>query len=152
MTSPTSEGSLSILLSSPLVAIICVRYEMEYSKEEIEKSLEWERRYLISPIDRGRDYLPSMMVRGEGSYMWDQDGKRYLDFFSQTWNVNIGHGNRKVIEAIKRQADELTYLSPMKTSLVQKLIPSISNDCSSKAYRLMPCFLSSASKLSFWVL
>jgi taurine--2-oxoglutarate transaminase len=45
--------------------------------------------------------------------------KRYLDFFSQTWNVNIGHGNRKVIEAIKRQADELTYLSPMKTSLVR---------------------------------
>jgi taurine--2-oxoglutarate transaminase len=92
---------------------------MEHTKEEIERFLEWERMYLLAPTDRGRDYHPSTLVRGEGSYLWDQDGKRYLDFFSQTWNVNIGYGNRKVIEAIKRQAEEMPYLSPGKTSLVR---------------------------------
>jgi len=92
---------------------------MQYSKKEIEQFLEWERMYLLAPTERGRDYRPSMFVRGKGSYLWDQDGKKYLDFFSQTWNVNIGYGNQKVVESIKRQAEELAYLSPVRTSIVR---------------------------------
>lgn len=55
---------------------------------------------------------PIPMVRGEGIYFWDADGKRYVDMNSQLMCVNIGHGNRRVIEAIKRQADELAYAGP----------------------------------------
>src|SRR5256885_8799305 len=55
---------------------------------------------------------PIAMVRGEGIYFWDADGKRYIDMNSQLMCVNIGHGNRRVIEAIKRQADELVYAGP----------------------------------------
>ncbi|HEY3053284.1 MAG TPA: aminotransferase class III-fold pyridoxal phosphate-dependent enzyme [Thermoanaerobaculia bacterium] len=55
---------------------------------------------------------PIPMVRGEGIYFWDADGKRYIDMNSQLMCVNIGHGNRRVIEAIKRQADELVYAGP----------------------------------------
>ena len=55
---------------------------------------------------------PIPMVRGEGIYFWDADGKRYMDMNSQLMCVNIGHGNRRVIDAIKRQADELAYAGP----------------------------------------
>lgn len=55
---------------------------------------------------------PIAMVRGEGIYFWDADGKRYIDMNSQLMCVNIGHGERRVIEAIKRQADELVYAGP----------------------------------------
>ena len=52
------------------------------------------------------------MVRGEGIYFWDADGKRYVDMNSQLMCVNIGHGDKRVIDAIKRQADELVYAGP----------------------------------------
>ena len=55
---------------------------------------------------------PIPMVRGEGIYFWDADGKRYTDMNSQLMCVNIGHGERRVIDAIKRQADELAYAGP----------------------------------------
>src|SRR5512143_2815970 len=55
---------------------------------------------------------PIPVERAEGVYFWDASGKRYLDFNSQLMNVNIGHGNRKVIEAIKAQAEQLTYMYP----------------------------------------
>jgi taurine--2-oxoglutarate transaminase len=55
---------------------------------------------------------PIPMVRGEGIYFWDADGKRYIDMNSQLMCVNIGHGDRRVIDAIKRQAEELAYAGP----------------------------------------
>src|SRR5947209_420382 len=55
---------------------------------------------------------PIAMVRGEGIYFWDADGKRYIDMNSQLMCVNIGHGDRRVIEAIKAQAEELAYAGP----------------------------------------
>jgi taurine--2-oxoglutarate transaminase len=63
----------------------------------------WSARGAVNPIP---------MVRGEGIYFWDAEGKRYIDMNSQLMCVNIGHGNRRVIEAIKRQADELVYAGP----------------------------------------
>src|SRR5438876_4343869 len=55
---------------------------------------------------------PIAMVRGEGIYFWDAGGKRYVDMNSQLMCVNIGHGDRRVIDAIKRQAEELAYAGP----------------------------------------
>jgi len=48
---------------------------------------------------------PIAMAGGKGVYFWDVNGKRYLDFASQSMNVNIGHQHPKVIAAIKEQAD-----------------------------------------------
>jgi len=55
---------------------------------------------------------PIPMVRGKGVYFWDADGKRYLDMNSQLMCVNIGHGDQRVIDAIKAQAEELVYAGP----------------------------------------
>src|SRR5438045_9517786 len=62
---------------------------------------------------------PIPMVRGEGIYFWDASGKRYMDMNSQLMCVNIGHGDKRVIEAIKRQADELVYAGPGMASPVR---------------------------------
>ena len=48
-------------------------------------------------------WVPISMVRGDGVYFWDADGKRYLDWSSQSFNLNIGHSNPKVIQAIQEQ-------------------------------------------------
>lgn len=48
----------------------------------------------------------------EGIYVYDRDGKRYIDFSSQLMNVNIGHGNPKVKEAVMKQMDEVSYVYP----------------------------------------
>src|SRR5215217_3549023 len=55
---------------------------------------------------------PIPMARAEGVYFWDANGKRYLDLNSQLMCVNIGHGDRRVIDAIKAQAEELVYAGP----------------------------------------
>jgi taurine--2-oxoglutarate transaminase len=55
---------------------------------------------------------PIPVSRAEGVYLWDADGRRYLDFSSQLMNVNIGHSHPHVIAAIKEQADRLLYAAP----------------------------------------
>ncbi|HEV2722345.1 MAG TPA: aminotransferase class III-fold pyridoxal phosphate-dependent enzyme [Thermoanaerobaculia bacterium] len=62
---------------------------------------------------------PIPMVRGEGIYFWDAGGKRYIDMNSQLMCVNIGHGDKRVINAIKRQADELVYAGPGMATAVR---------------------------------
>src|SRR5262249_37456068 len=50
--------------------------------------------------------------RGEGVYFFDRAGRRYLDFLSQLFNGNLGHGNRRVIDAIRGQAERACCVSP----------------------------------------
>jgi taurine--2-oxoglutarate transaminase len=55
---------------------------------------------------------PIPLVKAQGSYFWDADGKRYLDFASQLVNTNVGHQHPKVVKAIQDQAAKLTFASP----------------------------------------
>ena len=55
---------------------------------------------------------PISMDRAEGVYFWDADGKRYIDWSSQLFNVNVGHGHPHVIKAIQEQAARVTYAYP----------------------------------------
>jgi len=55
---------------------------------------------------------PIPMARAKGVYFWDANGKRYFDLNSQLMCVNIGHGDPRVIEAIKAQAEKLAYAGP----------------------------------------
>lgn len=50
-----------------------------------------------------------LVDRADGIYMWDSTGKRYIDGSSGAVNVNIGHGNRAVIQAMKRQMDRVSF-------------------------------------------
>lgn len=55
---------------------------------------------------------PIPVTRAEGVHFWDTAGKRYLDFNSMVMCVNIGHGDRRVIQAIVEQAQELPFAGP----------------------------------------
>ncbi|MBU2512264.1 aminotransferase class III-fold pyridoxal phosphate-dependent enzyme [bacterium] len=79
------------------------------SKEEILKNnldytlFSWSPQAGLNPINA---------ERAEGVYVFDRDGKRYIDFSSQLMNVNIGHGNKKIAEAVAKQMSELSYVYP----------------------------------------
>ncbi len=54
--------------------------------------------------------FPVCLVRGEGSFVWDDQGRRYLDFFPG-WGCNLlGHCPSRVVEAIQKQAAELIHV------------------------------------------
>jgi acetylornithine/succinyldiaminopimelate/putrescine aminotransferase len=54
--------------------------------------------------------FPIALARGEGSYVWDDEGRRYLDFFPG-WGCNLlGHCPPRVVEAIQQQAAELIHV------------------------------------------
>ena len=67
--------------------------------------------------DAGRDLVRSfgarmqMFVRGEGSYLWDADGKRYLDFLAGIAVDSLGHAHPVFVDAIATQAATLTHVS-----------------------------------------
>ena len=63
----------------------------------------WSAQGKVSPIP---------VTRAKGVYFWDADGNRYLDFNSMVMCVNIGHGDRRVIDAIVAQAQELPFAGP----------------------------------------
>lgn len=55
---------------------------------------------------------PLPVERAEGIYMYTPDGTRLIDFNSQLMCVNVGHGHPKMVEAIQKQAAQLTYVYP----------------------------------------
>ena len=63
----------------------------------------WSKQSGLNPINA---------ERAEGVYLYDRDGKRYIDFSSQLMNVNIGHGDQRVTEAVTAQMGELSYVYP----------------------------------------
>ena len=56
---------------------------------------------------------PLVITGGEGAWVWDEDGRRFLDFSSQLMNVNIGHQHPKLLAAIHEQTDLLTTVAPI---------------------------------------
>ena len=52
---------------------------------------------------------PRLLVRGEGMYYWDKDGRKILVGISGLWCVNAGHARKPVVAAIQAQAAELDY-------------------------------------------
>jgi taurine---2-oxoglutarate transaminase len=55
---------------------------------------------------------PVVVAGAEGSWFWDEDGKRYLDFSSQLMNMNIGHQHPKLVAAIQQAAGRLCTIAP----------------------------------------
>jgi len=77
----------------------------------------WSAQALIDPVD---------VVKAEGSYFWDSNGKKFLDFSSQLVNVNIGHQHPKLVKAIQDYAAKMCTIAPFHA-----------NDMRSEAARLI---------------
>ena len=84
-----------------------------------------ERTYLIKPsLD---DTLP-MIDYGKGIYLYDMEGKKYLDGASGAVTANIGHGVTEIIEAMQEQAKKISfvYRSQFTSEAAEKLAEKIS--------------------------
>ncbi len=56
---------------------------------------------------------PIVVSRAEGVYYWDTEGRRYFDGIGGIFVANLGHGHPRVIEAVKRQLDTMSFSPPM---------------------------------------
>lgn len=86
--------------------------QVEEKKISNNDVFQEDRNYVFHSWSVQGALKPLVIESGSGSYVWDHDGKRYLDFSSQLVNTNLGHQHPKVIEAIKEQADTLTTIAP----------------------------------------
>ena len=71
-----------------------------------------DRSYVFHSWSAQKALKPMCVAGSKGSYFWDYDGNKYLDFASQLVNVNIGHQHPKVIAAIQEQAEKLATVAP----------------------------------------
>ena len=71
-----------------------------------------DRQYVFHSWSAQAQISPMPIQSGKGSYFWDFDGKKYLDFSCQLVFTNIGFQHPKVVDAIKKQADLLTTIAP----------------------------------------
>jgi taurine--2-oxoglutarate transaminase len=71
-----------------------------------------DRSYVFHSWSAQAQISPLPVAGGEGSYFWDFDGNKYLDFSSQLVFTNIGHQHPKVINAIQDQAAIYTTVAP----------------------------------------
>ena len=80
------------------------------STEDLKKL---DRKHLVYSWKAQGSVDPIIIDRAEGIYMWDVDGKKYIDGVSGLLNVNIGHGNRHVLDSMKKQMEKLCYVGTM---------------------------------------
>jgi adenosylmethionine-8-amino-7-oxononanoate aminotransferase len=72
--------------------------------------IDKDKRYVWHPFTQMREWTePLIIARGEGSYLIDTDGRRYLDGVSSLW-VNVhGHHRREIDDAVKAQLDQIAH-------------------------------------------
>lgn len=72
--------------------------------------------YTLFSWSKQAGLVPINIHRAEGVYLWDYDGKKYIDFSSQLMNVNIGHGDQRVTDAVAAQMRDVSYVYPGMTT------------------------------------
>jgi adenosylmethionine-8-amino-7-oxononanoate aminotransferase len=95
-------------------------------------------RHLLHPMAHpgsARDAPPDIIVRGEGSWIWDVDGNRLIDGVGGLWCANLGFGRKEIRDAIVTQLDELPFYNtfrgathPRAIELSQKLVDLMAPD------------------------
>src|SRR5579863_5918425 len=69
-------------------------------------------RYVLTPWIAQAGRKTPVIVRGEGSYLFDESGARYLDFSAGLVAVNLGHAHPALARAIAEQAHRVAYVAP----------------------------------------
>ncbi len=96
--------------------------------------------YIQLEKDYGADNyspLPVAIAKGKGAYVWDIDGKKYLDMMSAYSAVNQGHCHPRIVEALTKQAHELGVIS--RAFFSNKLGPFLQKACNMSGFpRALP--------------
>src|SRR3990170_2687291 len=93
--------------SSPQSKSPLARSWVRGSRVVTESWMELEKKYLLPTSKR----LPVTLVRGEGTRVWDTEGKEYLDFVAGIAAVSLGHCHPELVKAVQRQSMELMHTS-----------------------------------------
>ena len=72
-----------------------------------DQIVELEKKYLIPTYDR----LPILAVRGEGCYLYDDQGKRYLDFFGGLAVNALGYGHPEIAALLRTESESILHVS-----------------------------------------
>ncbi len=88
---------------------------MSEAKQIIQDNLD----YTLFSWSKQKGIAPIAVKYGEGVYLYDYDDKRYLDFSSGLMNVNIGHGNQRITDAVVKQMQEVSYVTPSSVTKVR---------------------------------
>ena len=80
--------------------------------------------------------LPVTLVRGEGTRVWDEDGKEYLDFIAGIASTSLGHANPGLAKVIAEQASTLVHVSNVFYSVPQIELAEllIANSCFDRVF------------------
>jgi taurine--2-oxoglutarate transaminase len=68
--------------------------------------------YTLFSWSKQKSIAPIAVKHAEGVYLYDYDDKRYIDFSSGLMNVNIGHGDQRITNAVVKQMQEVSYVTP----------------------------------------
>ncbi|WP_111508700.1 aspartate aminotransferase family protein [Mycobacterium kyogaense] len=91
-----------------------------------QRAYDLDRQHVFHSWSAQAQITPMTVLAAQGSYVWDGEGNRLLDFSSQLVNTNIGHQHPKVVAAIAEQAAKLCTIAPQHV-----------NDARSEAARLV---------------
>lgn len=82
-----------------------------------QEAFDLDRQHVLHSWSAQGALHPFVIERAEGCYVFDHDGRRFLDFSSQLVNTNIGHSHPKVVKAIQEQAEKLATVAPQHAVL-----------------------------------
>jgi taurine--2-oxoglutarate transaminase len=82
------------------------------SKSKASEIIHNSQDYTIFSWSKQKGTNPIAVERAEGVYLYDYEGKKYLDFSSGLMNVNIGHGDQRVTDAVMKQMKQVSYVTP----------------------------------------
>ena len=101
----------------------------EVTAEQIaagRRAHDLDREHVFHSWQAQGPFDPMTILRAEGSYVWDGEGRKLIDLSSQLVNTNVGHQHPRVIAAIQEQAGKLATIAPQHV-----------NDARSEAARLI---------------
>lgn len=100
--------------------------------------VEYHKKYNLQSWSKQASVNPLAIKDAEGIYLYDFDGNRYTDMSSQLVNLNVGHKNKEIIEAIKEQASKYCYMAPSYAceprSTLAKMIVDLMPDNMAKVF------------------
>lgn len=81
---------------------------LSLTEEIIQNSFD----YTLFSWSKQKGHTPIAVEYAEGIYLYDYEGRKHIDFSSGLMNVNIGHGNQRITEAIVKQMQQVAYVTP----------------------------------------
>jgi adenosylmethionine-8-amino-7-oxononanoate aminotransferase len=90
-----------------------------------KKLIDWDRKYIWHPFTQMKDYMdenPLVIEKGEGCYLIDIVGNKYIDGVSSLWVLVHGHGKKELLDAIEKQSKILCHSTLLGLANVPSVI------------------------------